>query len=378
MSAGLTVAVVGLGFGKEFVPIYMSHPEVADVVLVEPDSPRRQELATAFGLGPGYSDLTEALRDPQIDAVHILAPVFLHAEMAIQALEAGKHVACAVPMATSIEELERIIDAQDRTGKNYMMMETTVFAREYQTVEAMLKAGEFGSLTLYRGFHIQNLDGFPSYWQGFPPMHYLTHALSPVLSLLDTTVESVRCLGAGALPDARKTGGFDNSFPSEVGLFRLRNSDVVADITMSFFQTARKYIEGFALYGEFLGVEWPIDNEGDLTIFSMSAPSVGKRGNPVETSSVSPQDHPELLPEALRPFVRPTDIQLSGMERPVRVGADHGGSHPHLVHEFISSITERRKPLIDAQRSARWTAPGICAHQSALAGGAPIDVPTFE
>lgn len=378
MSGGLTVAVVGLGFGKEFVPIYMSHPEVADVVLVEPDSHRRQELETAFGLGPGHSDLAEALGDPRIDAVHILAPIFLHAEMAIQALEAGKHVACAVPMATSLEDLERIIDAQDRTGKNYMMMETTVFAREYQAVEAMVTAGKFGSLTLYRGFHIQNLDGFPSYWQGYPPMHYLTHALSPVLSLLDTTVESVRCLGAGTLPDSRKTGGFDNHYPSEVGLFTLRDTDVVADITMSFFQTARSFIEGFSLYGEFLGVEWPVGKGGDLTIFSMSGPDAGTRGNHVETSSISPQDHPELLPETLRPFVRPTDIQLSGMERPVRIGADHGGSHPHLVHEFISSIVERRKPLIDAKRSARWTAPGICAHQSAMEGGALVDVPNFD
>lgn len=378
MSKGLTVAVVGLGFGKEFVPIYMSHPDVAEVVLVEPDSPLRQEIETTFGLAPGYSDLEDALQDPKIDAIHILAPVFLHADFAVRALEAGKHVACAVPMATSLDDLERIIEAQDRSGKNYMMMETTVFAREYQTVEAMLKAGEFGSLTLYRGFHIQNLDGFPTYWQGYPPMHYITHALSPILSLLDTTVESVSCFGAGTLPESRKTGGFDNIFPSEVGLFRLRNSDVVADITMSFFQTARNYIEGFALYGEFLGVEWPIDNDGDLTIFSMSAPNVGDRGNPVEMSSVSPKDHPELLPGALGHFVRPTDVQLPGMLRPVRVGASHGGSHPHLVHEFISSITERRKPLIDARRSAQWTAPGICAHQSAMSGGTLIDVPTFE
>jgi predicted dehydrogenase len=378
MSTGLTVAIVGLGFGKSFIPLYLSHPEVANVVLVEPDTSLRQELATTFGLTPGYADISEALQDPNIDAVHILAPVFLHAEFTIKALDAGKRVACAVPMATSIEDLERIIEAQDRSGKNYMMMETAVFAREYQTVDTMLKAGEFGSLTLYRGFHIQNLDGFPTYWQGYPPMHYITHALSPILSLLDTTVESVTCLGAGILPEARKTGGFDNIFPSEVGLFRLRNSDVVADITMSFFQTARNYIEGFSLYGEFLGVEWPIDNDGDLTSFSMTAPKVGDRGNPVEMSSISPQDHPERLPEELRRFVRPSEVQLPGMVRPVRVGADHGGSHPHLVHEFISSIAEQRKPYIDARRSAQWTAPGICAHESAMSGGSPVQVPLFD
>ncbi|MGI8589735.1 MAG: hypothetical protein ACR2M5_01895 [Nakamurella sp.] len=46
----LTVAVVGLGFGQDFVPIYLSHPDVASVVLVEPDARRRQQVSAGFGL----------------------------------------------------------------------------------------------------------------------------------------------------------------------------------------------------------------------------------------------------------------------------------------------------------------------------------------
>ena len=375
---GITVAVVGLGFGQDFVPIYLSHPHVANVVLVEPDAARRHKVAARFGLDDGYANIADALADSAVDALHILAPVFLHADMVVRALDAGKHVACAVPMATTLEDLNRIIAAQERSGTNYMMMETTVFAREYLLVDDLYRKGEFGDLTLYRGFHIQNLDGFPVYWQGYPPMHYLTHALSPILSLLDTTVDSVHCLGAGRLPPERMTGGFDNTFPTEVGLFTLRSSDVVADITMSFFQTARSYIEGFALYGERLGIEWPQDNEGDLTLFSMSEPQGGGRGNHIETSSHSPRDYPERLPEALGRFTRESEVQLPGMPAPAPVGAHHGGSHPFLVHEFVSSIVEGRSPLIDARRSASWTAPGICAHQSALAGGAEVQVPDYS
>jgi hypothetical protein len=257
------------------------------------------------------------------------------------------------------------------------MMETTVFAREYLAVQELHRRGDFGSLTLYRGFHIQNLDGFPRYWQGYPPMHYITHALAPVLALLDTTVESVSCRGAGTLTADRATGGFDNPFPTEVGLFTLRDSDVLADITMSFFQTARSYIEGFALYGERCGVEWPPDNEGDMTMYSMLPPDENGRGNVVHTTQFSARDFPELLPPQLAQFTRESDVLLPGMASPARVRADHGGSHPFLVHEFVASITEQRAPLIDARRSANWTAPGICAHQSALAGGAEIRVPTY-
>jgi predicted dehydrogenase len=375
--SGLTVAVAGLGFGAEFVPIYLSHPDVARVVLVEPDRARRGAVADRYRLSSGYSDISDALSDPRIDAVHVFAPVHTHADLTVAALEAGKHVACAVPMATTLEDLDRIIAAQEASGRTYMMMETTVFAREYLAVEQMHRAGELGELTLYRGYHIQNLDGFPTYWQGFPPMHYVTHALSPILHLLGTTVASVQCQGAGRLAETRRTGGFDNPFPTEMGLFRLRGSNVLADVQMSFSQTARSYIEGFSIYGEHRGIEWPIDNEGELTVFDMTGPAADRRGNRVTTSALAPPDRPERLPETLRPFVRPTAVRLPGMPDEVHVGADHGGSHPFLVDEFVRSVVDARPPLIDARRAAAWTAPGICAHASAMTGGATVQVPDY-
>lgn len=169
-AAGLTVAVVGLGFGADFLPIYLSHPDVSRVIMVDPDEARRTGLARSFAIEDGYLDLDQALSDPAVDAVHILTPVFLHAEMVIKALGAGKHVACAVPMATTLEDLDRILAAQHASGRTYMMMETAVYAREYFAVARMVEAGELGNLTLYRGFHIQNLDGFPRYWQGYPAL----------------------------------------------------------------------------------------------------------------------------------------------------------------------------------------------------------------
>ncbi|BDZ48522.1 oxidoreductase [Frondihabitans sucicola] len=375
--AGLTVAVVGLGFGQDFVPIYLSHPDVARVVLVEPDAARLREVKERFGVTDSSADIAGVLADPTVDAVHILAPVQFHADMSVAVLEAGKHCACAVPMATSLADIARIIRAREAAGTNYMMMETSVYGREYLTVDRMYRAGEIGDLTLYRGTHIQNLDGFPSYWQGYPPMHYLTHALSPVLAMLGTTVATVQAHGAGRLTSDRQAGEFDNPFPAEVGLFRLTGSDALADITMSFFQTARSYLEGFALYGEHRGIEWPEDNEGDLTQYDMVRPAGGQRGNPITSTSLTPSDFPELLPPELRQFVRPSRVLLPGMPRPVDVASHHSGSHPYLVHEFVDSIVSARSPRVDAIRSAEWTAPGIVAHESALAGGISMPVPTF-
>jgi hypothetical protein len=209
-------------------------------------------------------------------------------------------------------------------------------------------------------------------------MHYVTHALSPALALLDTTVTSVQCQGAGRLTLERTAGNFGNPYPAEVGLFRLDGSDALADITMSFFQTARAYIEGFALYGAHRGFEWPQDNEGDITQYDMFPPAAGQRGNVVETRSLTPRDFPELLPAELAPFVRTSQVRLPDMPAPTTIAAHHGGSHPHLVNEFVRSILEGRAPFVDAARAGEWTAPGICAHESALTGGSTVAVPRYR
>ncbi|MEU8005601.1 hypothetical protein AB0B66_30960 [Catellatospora sp. NPDC049111] len=133
-------------------------------------------------------------------------------------------------MAMSLADVEAVRAAAHASGRVYMMMETSVYAREYHAVEELHRSGELGTVTFYRGFHIQNLDGFAHYWQGYPPMAYVTHALSPILALLDTSVASVHCLGSGRLTGERE-GAFGNPYPLETGLFRLRGHDAVAEIS---------------------------------------------------------------------------------------------------------------------------------------------------
>jgi hypothetical protein len=57
-------------------------------------------------------------------------------------------------------------------------------------------------------------------------------------------------------------------------------------------------------------------------------------------------------------------------------GGGHGGSHPHLVHEFISSIQEQRPSMADAATAANWTMTGICAHESAMKDGSRVVIPS--
>jgi hypothetical protein len=138
---------------------------------------------------------------------------------------------------------------------------------------------------------------------------------------------------------------------------------VIADVTMSFFQTARAYTEGFCVYGDRLGVEWPQQEEGPLRTFELHAARDGQRGGRVDSADLVPGDYGHLLPPALAAFARMPDA--------------HGGSHPHLVDAFVSSVVTGRPPAVDAATAANWTAPGIVAHRSAMADGQTLAVPRY-
>lgn len=376
---GLTVAIAGLGFGVDFVPIYLSHPAVVAVVLVEADPARLESVGDRYGIDPAdrLNDLDEALARKDVDAVHIATPVRFHADHVTRVLATGKHCACAVPMAMSLEDIDRIIEAQRLSGRTYMMMETMIYGHEYLYAQDLYRSGVLGEITYYEGFHLQNLDGFPDYWMGYPPMAYVTHALSPILGLTGSRVHTVRALGSGRLADDQ-LGSFGNPFPTETGFFELDGTDAVAQVTMSFFQIARSYREGFSVYGNRVGLEWPAREGEPLHEFELADVPAGGRGRRVIERRVTAPDTGDRLPAPIAAFTRPASFQPGNGKPAVDVGAGHSGSHPHLVHEFVSSIVEGRRPAVDVVRAAEFTAPGICAHISALAGGDAVSVPDYR
>ena len=127
-STPFRAAIVGLGFGTEFIPIYQRHPLARMSAICQRTRSKLDAIGDAFGVERRYTDYKELLRDKEIDFVHINSPIPDHAAQAIAALEAGKRVACTVPMATSVEDCKRIVELCARTGLRYMMMETVVYS----------------------------------------------------------------------------------------------------------------------------------------------------------------------------------------------------------------------------------------------------------
>jgi predicted dehydrogenase len=370
----IRVAIIGLGFGAEFIPIYQKYPGAEIHAICRRDKKGLDEVGDRYGIKARYTEYRDLLKDSDVDAVHINSPIPDHAWMSVEALKAGKHVACTVPMGTSIDECRQIVLAQRASGKIYMMMETVVYSREYLFVKELYDKGELGRLQFLRGSHQQDMDGWPDYWPGLPPMWYATHCVSPCLAILGKHAQHVVCHGSGRIRE-ELIGRYGSPFAIETATFAIKDSDVAAEVTRSLFDVARQYRESFDAYGSKKSFEWQqVENE-DPVIHTKSTPK-HPLPEPEIPKKVKVPDYAHLLPEPIRRFTQPAAIQdaehLSFLQ-----GGGHGGSHPHLVHAFLSAVNGDRPALPDAATSANWTMVGLCAHESALKGGEKIVIPTF-
>ena len=363
----VNVAIIGLGFGAEFIPIYQRHPNATMYAICQRNAEKLNKIGDAFGVATRYTSYDDVLADPQVDFVHINSPIGDHAWMSIAALKAGKHVMCTVPMATTIEECQEIVRLVKETGLTYMMAETVVYSREFLFIQELYEAGELGKLQYMQASHPQEMEGWPEYWERMVPMHYATHVVSPVLGLVKGHAEYVSCFGSGTINErlAAKSG---SSFAVESCHIKIKDSDVAAHVWRCLFDTARQYRESFDVYGSKKSFEWALIEDEEHVIHT------AKKPEPEIPERVSVPDYAHRLPQEIQMFT--STIQDAAHLSFIQ-GAGHGGSHPHLVNEFVSALTAGRDPWPNAVTSANWTCVGICAHQSAQQGGAIVHLPGF-
>ena len=371
MPKKINVAIIGLGFGAEFIPIYQAHPDAHLIAVCQRDPKKLKSIQDAFGIPKGYTDYDELLRDPEIDAIHINTPIPDHAAQSIKALQAGKHVACTVPMATSIADCKKIVALTKKTGLRYMMMETVVYAREYLYIKELYDRGELGKIQFLQASHQQDMDGWPNYWPGLPPMWYATHCVGPMLALTDAVAEYVSCFGSGTVrPELVKHYG--SPFAVETAHIKFKDSDLTARIIRSLFDVARQYRESIDVYGSKKSFEWTLIEHEPHVLHT------AKRPEHKIPKKIQVPDYAKRLPKGIQKFTTKGVYDLGKKTHlSFTQGAGHGGSHPHLAHEFLRALIEDRDPYPNAVKSANWTCVGLCAHESALAGGKIVKLPAF-
>lgn len=152
------VGLIGTGYmGKchalawnAVLPVFGDVPRPRLVSLAEVDADLARRRADEFGFQKSTADWRELIADPSVEIVSITTPNAFHAEMAIAALEAGKHVWCEKPMAVSFAEAERMAEAARRSGKIAILGYNYIQNPLIRQIGAMIEAGEIGQVNHVR------------------------------------------------------------------------------------------------------------------------------------------------------------------------------------------------------------------------------------
>jgi predicted dehydrogenase len=147
----IRVALVGCGRISDLHELGYRGREDARIAAVCDASKRRaRQKAKSWGVDRVYSDYHELLSDSAVDLVELLVPHHLHAEMTIAACRAGMHVSVQKPMALTVAEADRMIEAAERTGVTLRVYENFVFYPPHVRAKEMIEAGEIGEPQMIR------------------------------------------------------------------------------------------------------------------------------------------------------------------------------------------------------------------------------------
>ncbi len=338
------VGIVGYGtcrFGSAFS--FQDHPnvEVAAVSDLFPD--RCAALAKACRCEKTYPSLEKLVEDDTIDAVFVATDAPSHARHCIEVLKHGKHVACAVPAVWgSLEDADRLFETVKTSDRSYMMFETSSYRADCHAMRQIYQAGGFGRLIYSEGeyyhFHSRQIGSYKNWRVGCIPLWYPTHSTAYYVGVTNKPFTSVSCTGFSADFSSYKSGAnvYDNVFTDQIALFQTAEGGTSRMLMCKGIHG--KVLETGRVFGE---KGWMDGTE--------------YRG--------SMQD----LPPISRP-VLPPGVNAGG----------HGGSHGQLMNEFVLSILEDRKPLVDVAQALNMTVCGIVANQSSLKDGERLKVPQYS
>jgi predicted dehydrogenase len=139
-------ALVGAGlFGEMHAKVYGSHPGAELALVCDIDEPRARQIAARYGAARSCSDWQEIAADESIDAVSVATPDFAHTDIAVGLAEAGKHLLIEKPLATTVEECQRIIEAAKRSGVKLMVDFHNRWSPPFHEAHSFIEKGGLGS-----------------------------------------------------------------------------------------------------------------------------------------------------------------------------------------------------------------------------------------
>ena len=389
----LRLAVIGGGqFSSSFIHLFQAHPFVEEVALVELNPERRASIAAKFSLKQTFASLSE-LWSSDFNAVAIFTPRWTHAQIALEAIQNGRHVYTAVPMGITQEEISQLVDASSKTKLTYFMAETSFYYPAVVFSRKKFAEGQIGKFVYGEGEYLHDMShGFSDAyaanggddWKStasFPPMLYSTHSVSTILSVTGAQATSVTCIG---LKDTAGDGIFDsnvsmwkNDQSNQIALFETSDGGVMriaelrrvgtapleSTVRMSIFGTEGSFEQqvGYA--------SWATKNSFDII-----TDEIGTFSDVENPYSLKPDYIPPNLWDG--GFARVHDRSQLPKEF-IGLSNGHGGSHQFMVDDFVMDAVGERKAPMNVIDAARFTIPGVLAHQSAQMAGQKLQIPQF-
>ena len=389
----LRLAVIGGGqFSSSFIHLFQAHPFVEEVALVELNPERRASIAAKFSIKQTFASLSE-LWDSDFNAVAIFTPRWTHAQIALEAIQNGRHVYTAVPMGITQEEISQLVEASSKTKLTYFMAETSFYYPAVVFSRRKFAEGQMGKFVYGEGEYLHDMShGFSDAyaanggddWKStasFPPMLYSTHSVSTILSVTGAQATSVTCIG---LKDTAGDGIFDsnvsmwkNDQSNQIALFETSDGGVMriaelrrvgtapleSTVRMSIFGTEGSFEQqvGYA--------SWATKNSFDII-----TDEIGTFSDVENPYSLKPDYIPPNLWDG--GFARVHDRSQLPKEF-IGLSNGHGGSHQFMVDDFVMDAVGERKAPMNVIDAARFTIPGVVAHQSAQNAGQKLQIPQF-
>lgn len=350
----IRVGVVGVGRGLSFAR-GAAAAGMRLVAICDAFAKNLDEVARSFGVA-GYRKYEHFL-EHDLDAV-ILANYFhQHAPLAIMALERGLHVMSETTSCKTLGEGVALIRAVEKSGRIYMLAENYPYSAPCQELARLYAAGEIGEVRYAEGEYIHPMTPESSmrlaphinHWRYFAPAtYYCTHSLAPLMVITGTMPVRVNAVAIPMHPEEYR--GLSRRDRASIILCRMDNGAI--------FRLAQGGLAGHSVYYRLHGtrgmMETPRGMPGKVRV--VHEPWHRRSGEPVER--IYQADFPEHGEKAAK--------------------SGHGGGDFWTNYHFAEAIRRGKQPFLDVYRGVAMSAVGILGWRSALADGAPQQIPDFR
>lgn len=304
-----------------------------------------------------FTDYKELLKT-DVDAVLVATDVFTHCDIAIDCLNAGKHVLCEIPNISSFEEAGKLLRACRANPKSkFMVAENCCYWAFVNTWKQMYEQGEFGDIIIAEGEYLHgerfienfgNFENQPKTWRSYlPAITYCTHETGPLFHILNDEPDEITGFVPGIHPDEEA-----HPAPHNGMLIIKTKKGTLIKINIGFGMHQPECAHNFLLYG----TKGAIQNE--------------RKGKyELRKSFADLRSVPNVEESVTIPVTT---------SYPNSTGGGHGGADKKMMEDFVDCIVNDKKPDLGIEFGINISLPGVMGHISSQEGNRTIKMPTMD